>query len=317
MLKNSVKVLFLICLIFPLVAFAWDDVGHKTTAYIAWQQLTPQARERVSKILQEAPEDSNLSAYFMGDARPLALRQMEHFMLASTWADIVRDRDFKTRFGKYHKSNWHYSDTFWRGGSGEPATIVENPNEEGGKAVERLFEFDKVLRSASASDAEKAIALAWIMHLIGDLHQPLHTSARITDLEPKGDQGGNLFLLTPKDTPRNQQENLHWFWDSIIVRNTPRGETCDTDFVPKVAAPMMKKHTAAKMSGRLNPGKYDEWQKESFKLAMTEVFPKTLVRFQMPTAAYKKNAFQVSQQQIALAGYRMGALLNQIFGQQN
>lgn len=317
MLKKCVKVLFLICLIFPSGALAWDDVGHKTTAYIAWQQLAPQVRERVAKILQEAPEDSSLSAYFMGDARPVAVRQMEHFMIASTWADIVRDRDFKTRYGKYHKSNWHYDDTFWRGGSGEPVTIVENPSEEGGKAVEKLIEFDKVLRSASASDAEKAIALAWIMHLIGDLHQPLHTSARVTDLEPKGDQGGNLFLLTPKDTPRNQQENLHWFWDSIIVRTTPRGETCDTDFIPKVAGAITKKHTAAKMSGRLNLGKYGEWQKESFKLATTEVFSPVLVRFQTPTAAYKKNAFQVSQQQIALAGYRMGALLNQIFGQEN
>lgn len=313
MLKSIV--LFLFCLILPLSAAAWDDVGHKTTAYIAWQQMSPQARERVSKLLQEAPEDSDLSVFFAGDARPLALRQMEHFMIASTWADIVRDRDFKIRFGKYHKSNWHYSDTFWRGGSGQPATILENPSEEGGKAVERLIEFDKVLRDKSASDAEKSIALAWILHLIGDLHQPLHTSARITDLEPKGDQGGNLFLLKPKETPRNQQENLHWFWDSIIVRNIPRGETCDTEFIPKIAGAIMKKHPASKMTNSLNMGNFQQWQKESFQVATTEVFPATLVRFQTPPPNYKKNAFRTSQRQMALAGYRMGALLNQIFGQ--
>ncbi|HEX8736381.1 MAG TPA: S1/P1 nuclease [Pyrinomonadaceae bacterium] len=314
MLKKFASALFLICLIFPLSALAWDDVGHKTTAYIAWQQLTPQARERVSKILQNAPEDSDLGVFFMGDARPLAVRQMEHFMIAATWADIVRDRDFKVRFKNYHHSNWHYADTFWRNDNNQ-VTILPNPSEEGGKAVEKLIEFDKVLRNNSASDAEKAIAIAWVMHLIGDLHQPLHTSARITDLEPKGDQGGNLFLLKPKETPRNEQENLHWFWDSIIVRNTPRGETCDTDFIPKVAAPMMKKFPAAKMSARLNLGNFPEWQKESFQLATTEVFSPALVRFQTPTANYKKNAFQVAQQQIALAGYRMGALLNQVFGQ--
>src|SRR5215213_26994 len=199
MLKKFASALFLICLIFPLSALAWDDVGHKTTAYIAWQQLTPQARERVSKILQNAPEDSDLGVFFMGDARPVAVRQMEHFMIASTWADIVRDRDFKVRYGKYHKRNWHYADTFWRFENGQ-VTILPNPNEDGGKAVEKLFEFDKVLRNNSASDAEKAIALAWIVHLIADLHEPLHTSARVTDLEPKGDQGGNLFSLTPKDT---------------------------------------------------------------------------------------------------------------------
>jgi hypothetical protein len=194
-------------------------------------------------------------------------------------------------------------------------TILPNPSEDGGKAVEKLFDFDKVLRDASAPDAEKAIALAWVMHLIGDLHQPLHTSARVTDLEPKGDQGGNTFLLTPKDTPRNQQENLHWFWDSIIVRNTPRGETCDTDFIPKVAAPMMKKFPAAKMSNRLNLGDFAGWQKESFQLATSEVFSPALVRFQTPSANYRKNAFQIAQERMALAGYRMGALLNQVFGQ--
>ena len=315
MLKNFATVLFLICLILPFSAFGWDDVGHKTTAYIAWRQLTPQARERVSKILQNAPEDSNLGAFFMGDARSLGIRQMEHFMIASTWADIVRDRDFKVRYGKYHKGNWHYSDTFWRGESGQ-ATILPNPSEEGGRAVEKLIEFDRVLRSDSAPDAEKAIALAWILHLIGDLHQPLHTSARVTDLEPKGDQGGNLFLLTPKDTPRNRQENLHWFWDSIIVRNTPRGDSCDTDFIPKIAASITKKHPATKMSSRLNLGKSDDWQQVGVRLAQTQVFSSALVRYQTPTANYKKNAFQISQQQIALAGYRMGALLNQIFGNQ-
>lgn len=314
MLKKFAVILFSICLLFPLSVAAWDDVGHKTTAYIAWRQMTPQARERVSKLLQNAPEDSDLSVFFMGDARSLGVRQMEHFMIASTWADIVRDRDFKARYGKYHKGNWHYSDTFWRGAGGQPVTIVENPNEEGGKAVEKLIEFDKVLRDRSASEAEKAIALAWILHLIGDLHQPLHTSARITDLEPKGDQGGNLFQLKPKETPRNQQENLHWFWDSIIVRNTPRGDECDTAFIPKVAGAIMKKYPAAKSTSRLNPGKYDDWQKESFQLATTEVFPATLIRYQSPNADYKKRAFQVSQQQIALAGYRMGALLNEIFG---
>lgn len=314
MLKKSVQLWLLICLILPLSALAWDDVGHKTTAYIAWQQMTPQARERVSKILQNAPEDSNLSAYFMGDARPVAVRQMEHFMITATWADIVRNRDFKVRYKNYHKGNWHYSDTFWRGENGQ-VTIVPNPSEEGGKAVEKLFDFDKVLRNNSASNADRAIALAWIMHLIGNLHQPLHTSARITDLEPKGNQGGNLFLLTPKDTPRDKSENLHWFWDSIIVRNTPRGTTCDTDFIPKVASPIMKKYTSAKMSSRLNLGKFDEWQKESFQRATTEVFPATLIRYQTPSASYKKNALRISQEQIALAGYRMGAMLNQIFGQ--
>lgn len=316
MLKNIVKALLIsvFCVIFFHSALAWDDTGHKTTAYIAWQQLTPQARERVSKLLQSAPEDSDLSVFFMQDARPLAVRQLEHFMIAATWADIVRDRKFNKRFREYHKSNWHYYDTFWSGADGQ-FKILENPNEEGGKAIDKIAEFEKVLRDASAKDEEKAIALAWILHLIGDVHQPLHNSARVTESEPKGDQGGNLFLLTPQGTPRDKQENLHWFWDSIIVRNIPRGDACDTDFIPGIGNKIMKKYPAAKMQNRINTGDFQAWHKEGLQLAQTKVFSPALVRFQTPTAAYKKEAFKVSEEQLALAGYRMGAMLNRIFGQ--
>ncbi len=307
--------LLLIIFVFSSSVRAWDDTGHKLTGYIAWQQMSPNVREKVMKILLSAPEDSDLSVFYLPGSRSDEAKKREFFMIATTWADIIRDRDFKVRYEKYHKSNWHYADTFWAQENGQ-VKILENPNEEGGKAVEKLFEFEKVLKDATATNDDKAIALAWILHLGGDIHQPLHTSARVTELEPKGDQGGNLFLLTPKDTPRNQQVNLHWFWDSIVGRNTVRkNDACDADYLPPIAAKMMKKYPFAKMENRLSLGKFDVWQQESFKLATTDLFPPTLIRFQMPTENYKKNAFKISQEQIALAGYRLGAMLNQIFGQ--
>ena len=100
----------------------------------------------------------------------------------------------------------------------------------------RLVEFDAVMRDPAASNADKAIAIAWILHLSGDIHQPLHTSARVTDTEPKGDQGGNLFLLTPEGTPRDKQVNLHWFWDSIVGRNIPfEAGMCEREYVEMAA----------------------------------------------------------------------------------
>ncbi|CAN5268524.1 S1/P1 nuclease [soil metagenome] len=316
MSKKSIKTLLLLAFvfIFALPAFAWDDTGHKLTAYIAWQQMTPDVREKVTKILLSAPEDSDLSVFYLPGSRSDEAKRLELFMIAATWADIVRDRDFKVRYEKYHHSNWHYADTFWTIENGQ-VKILPNPNEDGGKAVEKLFDFEKVLKDADASNADKAIALAWVLHLGGDIHQPLHTSGRVTEIEPKGDQGGNLFLLTPKDTPRNNQVNLHWFWDSIVGRSTMRkNDACDSDYLRPIAAQMMKKYPFAKMQDRLNLGKFDVWQQESFKLATTEVFPPTLIRFQMPSENYKKNAFKIAQQQIALAGYRLGTMFNQIFG---
>ncbi|HUR99955.1 MAG TPA: S1/P1 nuclease [Pyrinomonadaceae bacterium] len=294
-------------------SFAWDDTGHKAVAFIAWQQMSPATREAVIKILRTAPEDSDLSAFYLTSAEPEDTRKLAYFMLAATWADIVRDRAFETRNKKYHKSNWHYDDIFWKQVNGK-AEVLPKP-EDGGQAVSRLVEFDKLLRNASASDKDKAIAIAWVEHLIGDIHQPLHTSARVTDKEPKGDQGGNLFLLTPENTPRDKQLNLHWFWDSIIDRNTPlKGDTCERDYIADVAGKIMKKYPRRDLASEMKPGAFDEWRAESVALSQTEVFSPDLVRFQSPSEKYKKKAFQVSQRRMALAGYRLGEILNQIFG---
>lgn len=311
------NVLFCIALILAAAsvqtAYAWDDVGHKITAYIAWQRMSPQARENVIKILRAAPEDSQLATFYMVyGPQPEETRKREYFMTVATWADIVRDRSFENRYKTYHHGNWHYDDIFWRQ---EGAKVVPLTGfDEGGLAVTKLVEFDKVVRDPAASARDKALAIAWIMHSGGDIHQPLHTSARVTDTEPKGDQGGNLFHLTPKGTPREEQVNLHWFWDSIVGRNIPiRGEECDREYIEPIAESLMQKYPFAELQGTLNVGNYEEWKKQSFALNPTDVFTPELKRSEMPSPDYKRNAFRVSERQLALAGYRLGETLNSIF----
>jgi hypothetical protein len=311
--KMQKFVVLLMLLISALSVSAWDDAGHKISAYIAWQRMSPEVREKAVKILLSAPEDSDLSVFYLQDSRSEATKKRELFMIAATWADIVRDRKFDVRYKTYHKGNWHYSDTFWSNNNGKFELLTGF--EEGGMATEKLYEFDKVMRDSTVADADKAIALAWILHLGGDIHQPLHTSARVTDLEPKGDQGGNLFSLTPEGTVREKSENLHWYWDSITGRNIPRkNDACDTDYLLPIADAMMKKYPFAKMQNKLALGNFDEWQKESFAFNQTDVFSADLKRYQMPSEKYKKNALRVAQQQITLAGYRLGEMMNQILG---
>jgi hypothetical protein len=315
-MQKNVKILLLFfnLLFFASVpALAWDDAGHKTTAYIAWTMMSEQARARAFETLMNAPEDADLSVFYVQDSRSEAVKRRELFMLAAAWADIVRDKKFPQRAEKYHRSNWHYDDTFWTLENGR-VKILPNPGQEGGVAIKQLTEFEKVLRSPSATGAEKAIALAWVLHIGGDIHQPLHTSARVTELEPKGDLGGNLFLLTPKDTPREQSENLHWFWDSILVRVIPRNDMSDDEYIPLLGDIIIRKYPAEEMQDRLKTGDFRAWQEESFAVATSEVFPSDLERFQTPSAKYRRHAFAVSEQQMALAGYRLGALLEQIFG---
>ena len=310
--KKTVLTLVL-CVLGAISAFGWDDVGHRITGYIAWQRMSPLARENVIKILREAPEDSQLATYYMiYGPEPEATRKLEYFMVVPTWADIIRERSFETRYRKYHRGNWHYDDTFWKQVNGQVELL--SGFEEGGQAVTKLVEFDAVIRNTAKSDADKAIALAWILHLGGDIHQPLHTSARVTESEPKGDQGGNLFLLSPAGTKREDQLNLHWFWDSIVGRNVAiKSGMCDRDYIEMLAKKMMRKHSFVSMQGKLNLGKYEDWQKESFAYNNTVVFSPDLQRNQMPSEKYKKRAFELAQQQLTLAGYRLGETLNAVF----
>lgn len=305
---------------FCLPAFAWDDAGHKLVAYIAWQQMTPEARANAVRLLLSAPEDSQIAAlyptppdqdfttYPIG-ARSKESKQRDFFMICAYWADIVRDRAYPNR-AKYHRGTWHYLDTFWKETNGK-VEFLNLPNDKE-NAVERLFYFDKVLRS-DAPDSEKGIALAWVLHIAGDIHQPLHASGRVTDTEPKGDQGGNTFLLTSPDA--KPRENLHWYWDSVVVRTVPRrADSSDDDYLLPLAAIMMKKYPASQFASKLESGKFDVWQQESLKVAIDKLYPKSLVRNQMPTAAYQSEAYGIAQKQIATAGYRLGAWLNSIFG---
>ena len=296
-----------------VAALGWDDVGHKTTAYIAWQRMSPSARENVIRILRAAPEDSHLGAFYMGyGPESDEWKRLAYFMLVSTWADIVRDRAFENRQKKYSKSNWHYDDTFWKQVNGKAEILTGF--EEGGVAVDKLAEFDKLIRDPAASDADKAIAIAWIMHLTGDIHQPLHTSARVTETEPKGDQGGNLFLLTPEGTPRENQRQLHSYWDTIVGRNMPlKGDMCERDYIVSVGRHLMKKYPYSAFSSSLDLRDYRAWQQQSFKFNPTDVFTPDLVRFQMPSEKYKRHAFAVAERQLALAGYRLGETLNRVF----
>lgn len=291
---------------------AWDDTGHKVSAYIAWQKMTPQARETTIKLLLAAPEDSHLSAYYLSGSRSREARELDLFMIASTWADIVRNRDFKVRYEKYNQGPWHYADIFWKQLGGK-AEMLESRSE--GLAIAKLYDFEKNLKDPSLSDAEKAINLAWFLHVAGDVHNPLHNASRVTDIEPQGDQGGNRFLLSPENAVGENRVNLHSYWDSILRRSVPReNDACDADYIQPMARIIMKKHPFAAMKDRLKLGDYRAWNAEGYAFLNETVYAPDLKRGELPAKKYQQRTFAVGQEQIALAGYRMAETLNRIFG---
>ena len=315
MLKTaaSFAIMIVVALSLALQAFAWDETGHKITAYIAWQQMTPDVRDKVLRTLLSAPEDAQLSTFYMlYGSQCEEARKREFFMQAATWADIIKDKNFDTRFKKYNNSNWHYHDTLWTVKDGKISFLPDTG--EGGKLMEKLADLNKVIRSP-ASNADKAIAIAWLEHLIGDLHQPLHTTGlSFNDSDSKGDQGGNLFLLTPKGSTRDKALNLHSFWDSVIGRNIPNtADACEADYLDPIAQAIMKSFPRSSLENRIADGKFEVWEKESVDISTTEVY-KGVTRYETPSDDYKKKALRIAEERMALAGYRMGDLFNEVFG---
>src|SRR5215467_12114600 len=222
------------------VAFAWNDRGHMSVAYVAYQHLTPASRDRVMALLRLNPKYADWSSAIdqqvpnaSGEDKNLMI-----FMIAATWSDQIkgdtayikdgtqggnrpdgspepgRNTGYDDRF--MHKY-WHFIDTpFTRDGTPLPA--VPTPN-----AQERIALFRTVLGSSSP-DELKSYDLVWLLHLIGDIHQPLHAATRVSGSDPQGDAGGNFVKL---DCAKCE---LHFFWDDLL------GTKSDLPIVMKAAA---------------------------------------------------------------------------------
>lgn len=312
------KRVFAVCLItitllMPEAALAWNSTGHEVVARIAWEKMEPQTRQRVIALMMQAPQDADLASLLPTDDRPLPIRQRDMFMLAATWADIVRSDEFPQRKEKYHHSIWHFTNFFWRQEGGVPVDVPEL-QPESVNIVERLNFLQAEVVNEDVVTSQRGIDVAWILHLIGDIHQPLHTSARVTETEPKGDQGGNLFLLTPPNTPPREAKRLHGFWDDILNKSIPRqmNET-DIAYANRIASIIMHRHEEEKMKQRLKEGAYDEWAQEGLASAKASVYPSWLKRFRMPSERYRRQAYNIAEPAIALAGYRLAATLDKLF----
>lgn len=336
MKRKVLPVLILIFALFlPHSVIAWNATGHQLVARIAWEQMNDTARRKVIEILKGAPPDACLLALF-DDQLPIGDRDREFFVRASTWPDIVRPNDRPASNShpaivdtrpciRFHRRDWHFINFFWKGISG--AINASRPRDltpQELKSIQRpdvnavillnLFQpfmaCDKPQCGTSKED--RATTLAWILHLVGDIHQPLHTSARVTATEPKGDQGGNLCKLAP-----SSKSSLHSFWDGIVDIQMPKPQNeSDAAYLERVARLIMQEHPRSGMSRRLRPFSFEAWSREGFETTKRAVYPQTLIcgPTQTPSPTYRGSAFSISKEAIALAGYRLGELMNQLFG---
>jgi S1/P1 Nuclease. len=293
-------------------ASAWNDRGHMSVGYVAYKRLKLAARDRVNALLKLNPKYKDWAAQVdqqMPNASPDD-KNLMIFMLATTWADeIKRDRAYKqdgTQGGNrpdgspdpgrntgyddllMHKY-WHFIDTPFST-DGTPLPPIPTPN-----AQERIALFRTVLASSSP-DELKSYDLVWLLHIVGDIHQPLHASTRVSQPHPDGDAGGNLVKL---DCAKCE---LHFFWDDLL------GMQNDLKTVVNGARKLPEPQDAL-------VAKTDEkdWIAESFQEAQQVVYAPPVGPGNgpyTPTLEYKKSAGKLAKQRVALAGARLAKLLN-------
>jgi hypothetical protein len=284
-------------------AYAWDAVGHQAIAQIAWESMTPRARQAAVALLNQAPDDSDLLRLYPLEGN-VANAERTLFDAAASWADVVRDRSEKARYEKYFHGPWHYIDYYFRE---TPRGTIDllHPAPDSVNAVTELERMSAELDRASIPAPERAIDLAWIIHLVGDIHQPLHAESRVTAEEPKGDAGGNFFKLA-------DDHNLHSYWDSAITREFPEqpGES-RADRLARIAEALMALHPRSEFRDRLQPGQFNAWAIESYRIAKTIY---DTPQGQEPGEAYRERTFEIANRRAALAGYRLAALLNRELG---
>ncbi len=176
-MKQGVSHLLAAALIYPLTgsvpAFAWAPQGHEIIAAIARAHLTPAARAKSASLLG-------------GDSM---------FVLVASWADEVRDARSQT-------APWHYVDIPLDAKGYDPRRDCP-----GGQCVVAQIEYDaRKLGDANAAKPARAEALRFLIHFVGDVHQPLHAADH-------GDHGGNDVIVHWG----RQRGSLHHVWDQTVV----------------------------------------------------------------------------------------------------
>ncbi len=263
-------------------ASAWRAAGHMVISEIAYQRLDPEVAQEVERLVA-----------VLGDFEP----KNASIRTASLWMDQAQAAGWRSF------RRWHYINIPYNAGGLPSVPEVDTDN-----AVEAVREAMATLRNPESPDLAKAIMLRVLLHVAGDLHQPLHATSRITAEHPKGDRGGNDFLLLDLE---GEPSNLHQLWDGTLgLLPNLEGTEEDAATVRTLAKQIVSavpEDTLPEWQ-ELDPA---VWAQESFHLATSVVYV-GISEGRAPSEVYQVKSRLVARRRIALAGYRLGALLTEL-----
>ena len=259
----------LIIFLLPASLYAWGGDGHQIVCLIAEERLTPAGKAGIKELLG----DANIS-----DAE------------IASWADNVRRERSET-------GPWHYVDI----PTDAKAFDEQRDGRHGNNVIDKINDFSKVLADKKASKADRAEALKFLVHFVGDLHQPLHCAER------NKDRGGNGRLVFFLDQPR--ATNLHSVWDTSILLHH-KGRTRIFDY-----AQALNSNITPERAKEWAKGTSEAWANESHDLAVTVVYAGVPEGGAPPKLdlAYVQKAEPVIDEQLQRAGVRLAMLLNKCF----
>jgi hypothetical protein len=209
---RGLLVVILVLLVVVSSAFAWNKAGHMVSGAIAYADLKPASPQTLTRVIALLKLHPHFETKWAPRLAQFHLSSEEQdlylFMLAARWPDDIRGD------AAFHHGAWHYINLPYKP-EGQAASVqtVDPPPEN----ILRAYQTNLDILRSTAPESTKAVALCWIFHLIGDVHQPLHTVALFATQfpPPEGDRGGTRFYIRAREGAHTI--SLHTFWDDLIL----------------------------------------------------------------------------------------------------
>jgi len=277
MLRSSI---FIILWTILLPCYAWNALGHEIVAAIAYQNLKPNVKKKVNEM-----------ATVLSQEYP----SITSFVQMAPWPDSLRSQKIEIY------THWHYIDHYFST-DGTPITTAPDTD----NVVFALNQMEPILSNTHANPYDQARILAFFVHCVGDIHQPLHTTSRVSATYPKGDLGGNLYYVYYPT--QNTTTSLHTLWDNGF--NFLSGEVTDEN-ASSIAHTITALYPESYFGNKANDLYPEDWANEGTNLAIKITYQTP--EYEVPSTDYQGLGTQTVEQQLALAGYRLAHLLNTLY----
>ena len=270
---------------------AWLPTGHFITALIAQIELQNEDLELFKKL-------ENI----INVLSPFTAEKNYKFIECAEFPDDIKYQNWKS-FNSWHFYNHYFFNNV------EPRDMPDDKENLVWAIVNALVNLNTNRPSKIDQMLGKSFNLRYLIHLIGDIHQPLHNVSMVSKEFPKGDSGGNKFKINMPGA-----YDLHKFWDLCLKQfkqvRSPLKET-DFDYLLNITKYIMKENTRESLQEELKEKSYKKWSLKGFDLAQKIVYDGIQPNSE-PSKTYIDRGFKIIKRQLALAGYRLTNVLKSL-----